>query len=123
MLINDFCSCHDIQHSDHGYSCRIVFNADHAIFSGHFPGHPVVPGVCTMGIIKELLEQQVGKSLKFQEARNVKFLQLITPGTEPIVSMSWKDIPEGYAVSASLNAAAVPLFKFDAKYVIAGNVT
>jgi 3-hydroxymyristoyl/3-hydroxydecanoyl-(acyl carrier protein) dehydratase len=36
----------------------IRLNPDHAIFAGHFPGQPVVPGVCMLQIIKELLVPQ-----------------------------------------------------------------
>ncbi|MBK7691597.1 MAG: hypothetical protein IPJ31_10925 [Bacteroidetes bacterium] len=30
----------------------ITINANHAILKGHFPGHPVVPSVCMMEMIK-----------------------------------------------------------------------
>ena len=55
MLINDFYNCHDIEAHENEYGCRIVFNAAHDIFKGHFPGQPVVPGVCMMEMVKELL--------------------------------------------------------------------
>ncbi|MEJ0079486.1 MAG: hypothetical protein WDM78_00620 [Puia sp.] len=29
--------------------------ADQAIFSGHFPGQPVLPGVCMMEMVAEVL--------------------------------------------------------------------
>lgn len=56
MLINDFYTTTNVQQNDADYSCLIVFNAGHSIFSGHFPGHPVVPGVCMMEIVKELMQ-------------------------------------------------------------------
>lgn len=57
----------------------IHFNADHNIFEGHFPGKPIVPGVCMMQIIQELLEKTIGRSLLISKASNIKFLHIIDP--------------------------------------------
>ena len=57
----------------------ITLDKSHPIFSGHFPGMPVVPGVCMMAIIKELLEEKVHRKLTLQNAANLKFLSLINP--------------------------------------------
>jgi len=27
---------------------RIALNKDHPVFEGHFPGNPILPGVCTV---------------------------------------------------------------------------
>ncbi len=91
MLIDDFYSCRDVKAGDSEYSCTLVFNAAHDIFKGHFPGNPVVPGVCTMEIIKELLQQQVGKSLVLRSTGNVKFLKLVTPDMAPVIKIGWKE--------------------------------
>ena len=118
MLIDDFYSCRDAEAGDGEFSCRIVFNGDHDIFKGHFPGNPVVPGVCTMEIVKELLQQQVGKPLMLRSTGNVKFLQLVTPDVEPVMKISWKADEAGYVVKASLSKDAGVLFKFDGNYVV-----
>src|ERR1700679_214550 len=100
MLIDDFYSCADIVQQDNEYSCRIAFNAAHDIFKGHFPGNPVVPGVCTMEIVKELLQQQVSQPLMLRSTGNVKFLGLVTPDVEPVVKINWKadESGAGYSV-------------------------
>lgn len=116
MLVNDFYSCRDAVCSDHEYSCRVVFNSEHAIFKGHFPGEPVVPGVCMMEIVKEQLQQQLNKKLSMQLAGNVKFLQFITPGVEPLLSISWKDIEGGYKINASFKSDSAFFFKLDGTY-------
>jgi 3-hydroxyacyl-[acyl-carrier-protein] dehydratase len=116
MLINDFYTCHDIEEADLQFSCRIAFNEKHAIFGGHFPGNPVVPGVCMMEIVKELLEKQVNEPLILRSAGNVKFLQLITPGMQPVINISWKKSEAGYSVNASFNSGASILFKLNGAY-------
>src|SRR5271170_4389662 len=98
MLINDFYTCHDIVLDENKLGCRIVFNAGHAIFSGHFPGQPLVPGVCMMEIVKELLQGEVKKPLMLHNARSVKFLQFVPPGLQPDVHISWRENEGVYTV-------------------------
>lgn len=117
MLLNDFYTCQDVVQSHTEFSCVAIFNAGHDIFKGHFPGHPVVPGVCMMEMVKELVQRQVGKSLMLRSAGNVKFLQLITPDSQPLISISWKENESGYSVNASFRSDASFLFKLDGKYV------
>ncbi len=117
MLINDFYTCHEIDIQDNVYNCRIVFNADHSIFKGHFPGQPVVPGVCMMEIVKELLQTQLDKPLMLRSARNVKFLGFITPDVTPGVKITWKEHEGGYSVNASFNSETAALFKLDGSYM------
>jgi len=69
--------------SDGNFSIRIHVNAAHEIFKGHFPGNPVMPGVCMMQIIKELTEGIIGENLFMQSLSNVKFMALINPDATP----------------------------------------
>ena len=117
MLINDFYTTTNVQQNDADYNCLIVFNAGHSIFSGHFPGHPVVPGVCMMEIVKELMQGVLGTPLKLSNAGNVKFLQLITPETQPHISISWKAQDNGFKVNASFKSESATLFKMDGSYM------
>lgn len=119
MLINDFYTCQDAIPGEQEYSCRIIFNPEHAIFKGHFPGNPVVPGVCMMEIVKELLQQQVKVPLMLQSTGNVKFLQLITPGISPGIKVEWKKNNEDYQVKATISLDPTTYFKFDGNYVTA----
>ena len=105
-----------MESSEAELSCRIVFNADHDIFKGHFPGQPVVPGVCMMEIVKELLQNKVNKPLVLQNARNVKFLGFISPDMQPVANIKWKQSDAGYMVTASLGINGSALFKLDGNY-------
>lgn len=57
----------------------VVINKSHKIFEGHFPGQPVVPGVCMIQIVKEILESHLNRELIFSAASNIKFLSVINP--------------------------------------------
>lgn len=68
---------------------EIEINKDHQVFEGHFPGNPVMPGVCMLHIIKEITEGLVGRSLFMEQCTNVKFLSIINPQLD---SRLWLEI-------------------------------
>lgn len=53
--------------------------ANHILYKGHFPEHPIVPGVCIMQLIKECVESILEKELQYQYVSSCKFLQAIDP--------------------------------------------
>src|SRR6187431_1766616 len=57
----------------------IQFNTAHSIFEGHFPGQPVVPGVCMIQMIKEIIQERLGVPARLEVADQVKFLTVINP--------------------------------------------
>jgi 3-hydroxyacyl-[acyl-carrier-protein] dehydratase len=57
----------------------IIIDTNHKIFEGHFPGQPVLPGVCMMQIVKEIAEKAMGKSLFLQSVDTCKFLSIVDP--------------------------------------------
>jgi 3-hydroxyacyl-[acyl-carrier-protein] dehydratase len=69
--------------SDSKYNITILVNEKHEIFKGHFPGNPIMPGVCMIQIIKELTESITASSLMIQTLSNVKFMALINPEATP----------------------------------------
>ena len=117
MLLNDFYTCHEPVANAHEFGCRIGFNEGHSIFKGHFPGNPIVPGVCMMEMVKELLQEQVKTPLLLRTSGNIKFLQLIKPDFTPHIKIEWKDAAnEGYAVKAQLYGDGIVYFKLDGVY-------
>jgi 3-hydroxyacyl-[acyl-carrier-protein] dehydratase len=69
---------------------KVNIHADHSIFAGHFPGNPVVPGVCIIQMIKETLSQHFCKELILVRADEVKFLNIINPLLDPDIEMEFK---------------------------------
>ena len=58
----------------------LPFAADHPVFSGHFPGHPIVPGVLLLDWTQAAIEAQLGQPvLALTEA---KFHSPATPADE-----------------------------------------
>ncbi|TJZ61911.1 3-hydroxyacyl-ACP dehydratase [Sphingobacterium olei] len=84
MLLQDFYTLRALEQiDDQKYIACITLNKNHDIFKGHFPNHPVTPGVCMIQIIKELTESIVEKPLFMHKASNVKFMALINPEINP----------------------------------------
>lgn len=84
MLLKDFYKVQSLDKTaDQKYLAVILINEKHEIFKGHFPGNPIMPGVCMMQIIKELTEEVTGSSLIMQSLSNVKFMALINPEVTP----------------------------------------
>ncbi|TGV02229.1 3-hydroxyacyl-ACP dehydratase [Flavivirga rizhaonensis] len=81
-------------------TANITINKDHVIFKGHFPGNPVMPGVCMMQIIKEITENIVKKKLFTQSANNIKFMAIINPFNTPELELQLdiSETDEGYKV-------------------------
>ena len=57
----------------------IGFEPSHAVFQGHFPGHPIVPGACLVQIAQELMALTRGSNVQLTAIRNLKFRQPVTP--------------------------------------------
>ena len=84
MILQDFYKIlSEEKTSDSKYIITILVNAKHEVFKGHFPGNPIMPGVCMIQIIKELTESITKSSLMIQSLANVKFMALINPEVTP----------------------------------------
>jgi len=58
---------------------RIRLNPESAIFRGHFPGNPITPGVCQVGMIGELAGRICGFGLALREVKTLKFIDILRP--------------------------------------------
>ncbi len=67
-------------------SILIRLNPSHKIFKGHFPGNPLLPGVCIVQILKEILIFQLDKKLILNSARSIKYLSFINPGVHNTIN-------------------------------------
>jgi 3-hydroxyacyl-[acyl-carrier-protein] dehydratase len=66
----------------------IKLNPEHAVYDGHFPGNPVVPGVCQVQMIKELTAAILKKNVVLQTSDNIKFLSMIIPSVSPMLMIN-----------------------------------
>ena len=72
--------------NDDGGVFHIHLNPECLIYRAHFPEQPITPGVCITQIAVELAEIIVGHSLQMTGIKNVKFLSIMTPDTQTVVT-------------------------------------
>jgi 3-hydroxyacyl-[acyl-carrier-protein] dehydratase len=115
MLQGDFFDISNLETGDFDIKANLVINAGHKIFEGHFPGQPVVPGVCMMQMVKEIMEQVIGKKTNLVKAHEMKFLAIIDPRQNNVISASLTyaiEENETLSVSATFFKDELTHFKF-----------
>lgn len=88
MLLKDFYTITNIQSEADSYTIQLELNADHEVYKGHFPGQPVLPGVCSMQIVKECVEKIKEKELRYSQIQTCKFLSVIDPKADNQVELA-----------------------------------
>lgn len=105
MLIEGLYTTDHFSFEDNTVNASITLNNDHGIFKGHFPGNPILPGVCSIQIIKELTEKALDRSLFLSVSSNVKFLETVNPEANPklVLSIAISEIEEVIKVKAIIS--------------------
>ena len=68
-----------------GNAVKVRLNPGSAVFRGHFPGNPITPGVCQVGIIGEVAAKICGGSLVLREVKTLKYTDILRPDEEDVV--------------------------------------
>jgi 3-hydroxyacyl-[acyl-carrier-protein] dehydratase len=97
------------------YVFSMELNPDHPVYEGHFPGNPVVPGVCQLQMISELLSLIKGSAVRLIHSDNVKFLSVMVPNKNFIIDaeIRVKTLEDGeISANAILKEGEVVFIKF-----------
>ena len=118
MLIEGLYSISSFQSNDNSINASIVLNKDHEVFQGHFPNNPVMPGVCMMQMIKELLEEAVSAKLQLKSSSNIKFMAIINPEKNPNlnVNIQWTEEEGMYKAKSAIVFDATTALKMSSVY-------
>lgn len=114
QLLNSF--FHIQSRSDEGGAPAfdVVLEPTHAIFRAHFPGNPIVPGVCQVQMTRELLETVLGENLALVRAKNIKYLTVMTPTQQTEYSIAFRKITtegDSHGITADITAGGVTYTK------------
>lgn len=121
ILSGDFFYIVNLAQDNGRINALLEINPNHRIFDGHFPGQPVVPGICMMQMMKEVLESAISDKVRLASADNIKFLRAIVPGENnffqaEIISVHGEN--GNIKVSATLKNEGVTYFKMNGIFVI-----
>lgn len=117
ILSGDFYFLIKEEKSDCLITAALRFNAAHKIFHGHFPRMPIVPGVCMMQLIQEILERNMNRKYLLSHADNIKFLTVINPLRNPEVEARIEYMVAGSGnvdIDAALFSGSITFFKLKA---------
>jgi 3-hydroxyacyl-[acyl-carrier-protein] dehydratase len=122
MTNADFYSIHTLKTvpDGTGFTAIVRLNAAHPVFSGHFPGNPILPGVCTVQIIKELLTESLGISVQMTRVAGIKYLEFVNPVIQPelVFTCSLKENGEGsYTCLAEVLAGEKKVCTFKGNFI------
>jgi 3-hydroxyacyl-[acyl-carrier-protein] dehydratase len=101
------------------FMAGLQLNPGHPIYQGHFPGQPVVPGVCQIRIVHEIAQKATGIRLRLVESDTVKFLLPIDPLENPCLDADLliETTDDGrFSVNATLGSGSSLFLKFKGKF-------
>lgn len=101
-LHDNFYKIHDIAREDNTATIRVELLPSHPIYAGHFPGQPMVPGVCTLTIIKECIERILGCKVSYASIKECKYMSALIPEENLLITIS-TTIDEDKNVKAVVN--------------------
>ncbi|MBI4648347.1 MAG: 3-hydroxyacyl-ACP dehydratase [Bacteroidia bacterium] len=123
MLLNDFFKILSVEPANNvgKYTVKVELNERHHIFDGHFPGNPIVPGVCQVQMVKEILGYIEKKEFMLSKAENIKHPGIIIPFSEKyidfILQYIWKNDNE-VQVDCIITGNGKTFLKFKGSFVI-----
>ena len=101
------------------FSAIIELNPAHEIFHGHFPENPILPGVCMVQILKEILINYSKSNLILRKAGSIKYLSFIDPQVNSIIhfDIEINKIENGdVSCNAVLNSGSVIFCRFKGEF-------
>ena len=116
ILLDDFFKLTQIDSAPGVVKAKISINKEHRIFQGHFPGLPVVPGVCMLQMVREIMEVHLDRSLDITASDNMKFLSVINPDQngEVDATINYTEETDIVSINATLFAGTTTFFKLKA---------
>ncbi len=116
-MLDQFYTITKIESQTNTACIEVALNPAHAVYNGHFPGMPVVPGVCTLMMVKSCFERWKGKRFVFRLLNSCKFLTAIRPEQNRLltIKLEEQERPDGlWGMSAQIYAGDQLVFKLKA---------
>ena len=115
-MLENFSEIIQQQYKEEQFEVQFKLNANHELYTGHFPNQKVTPAVVMIHLFKELAENFTTERLRLKQASNLKFLSVLNPdennllicnGTLELQENDW--VLKGLAKTSSQVIAKVKL--------------
>lgn len=90
--------------------------AEQPVFAGHFPGHPLLPGVMLLAFARDTVTSTLGRCCRIRNILRQKFLEPTLPGHTIVVECQLSHANIGSDVKATCH-----FFNQDGKMVAKGD--
>lgn len=115
-MLTDFYSLVAVTEQDKEYTCVVRLNPAHAVYDGHFPGMPVVPGVCMLRIIKECVSSVLDTPVRFQAISSCKFLSVVNPQEHSTLTFAFS-LKDFYKLQVTARMGGTDVLKLKATMI------
>lgn len=88
MLLNDLYIINEKENTGGGWVYAVELIPSHPVYTGHFPDNPIVPGVCSLQIIKECAEDILGHKVRIAGISSCKFLAIVNPNANKLLNIN-----------------------------------
>lgn len=86
-MLTDLVELNERSTHDKKQETCFFINQHHAIFKGHFPEKPIMPGVVLINLFKKEAEVFFQQKFQLVQVKNAKFLKLIEPQKKVLLSL------------------------------------
>ena len=107
-----------LSQGEHESILIVKVSRESAVFEGHFPGNPILPGVTMVEVVRASLDLLFQVKFQLMSAQNIKFLSVLNPDEFPEVhlGMKYTEVEEGLKIEANLYFAERIFFKMKGVY-------
>ncbi len=86
-------------------------SGDSAWYDGHFPGHPLLPGIAVLALVEEAIlaaEREEGRSMRITGLGRVRFRLPVKPDEEMTLKISRQEGRNGWTYLFSVSLSGEP---------------
>lgn len=85
-------------------STTVAIDADEPVFAGHYPGQPILPGVCLIDCAHRSAVATLPEAgLVLSAVRSGRFLSPVYPGDTLNLDLTWRTAGTGWDVTADIH--------------------
>ena len=120
MLLNNLYTIQSVSGMEKTIQATVLLHAEHAIFKGHFPGQPILPGVCMLEMISEITGNHLKQSFRIKTAPLIKYLNMIDPEKDPLIrfEIKYEDSPDKTLIQGNISSGSRVFMKFQMTLVL-----